>query len=228
MSKIIFNFDDPSWIDSVNLIYQTLSVNNQRGTLFAVTSTITPELTQLYKQLYNNNWDISSHCVTHTDLTTLTNTQLQSQLNDSYNWFISNGFTRSARYLAYPFGSYNLNVINAAKQNYIIARGVTYGLENTITSGNYEIKCFGVYNIVSPQEVIQQIDNAINQNKILVLLFHSIVTTNPDSNLYFYLQPDLKIISDYLKSKSNLVDVSTFSDILQTQTCPPLYINMIF
>ena len=219
-AKIIFNFDDPSWQDSVNLIDQTLSSNNQRGVLFVVTSDSTDSLLQSYHQLYNNGWDISSHTVTHSDLTTLNDQQLQSELNDSYDWLITNGFSRSAGYLAYPYGAFDTRVVDATKKRYVIARSVIYGLQDTITAGDYAIKIFEVDDIISPQEVMGEIDTAISQNKTLVLLFHTIVIDNPAPSTYTYSQSNLQQISNYIKSKSNAIDVVTYSDLLTT-TPPP-------
>ena len=216
-AKLIFNFDDGTIGDLV--AEPILTANNQRAVSFITISWLDHKdfmtLDNL-KRLQRLGWDISSHTISHPDLTTLDDNNLTIELNNSYDWFINNGFQKSAGFLAYPFGYYNNNVITKAKQRYILARSVESGiLPHMIPEYRddlYKLKIIEARNNTPVQLVKDKIDNTIDQGQLIILVFHRIVKNNPSK--YEYLESDFKQISDYVTSRGPDIDVVTFTDYM--------------
>lgn len=214
-AKIIFNFDDGTIGDLV--AEPILTANNQRAMSFITTSWLGHKdfmaLDNL-KRLQSIGWDISSHTISHPDLTTLDDNNLTIELNNSYDWFVNNGFQKSAGFIAYPYGDYNDAVIEKTKQRYILARSVERDIQPHMIpeyrDGLYKLKIVEARNDTSVQLIKNRIDTAIYQGQLIILVFHRIVKNNPRK--YEYLESDFKQISDYVKNRSSDIDVVTFSD----------------
>ena len=227
MAKCVITFDD-NYDSTYNAAKPIMDANGQRGVCFVVTSYVGStvsnskmSLSQL-KTLYSSGWDISDHTVNHLDLTTLSASDLDTQVNGGYSWLVANGFQRSAKFFAYPFGAGfdNAAVISKVKENHVLARSVVWGtyqalLSPTITDPNYALKDFNIFNTTPLAAVLAEIDEAINQKGLLILTLHKLVDTASQSTDYTLIS-DFKVISDYLASKSGSIDVVTFSDLLNT------------
>lgn len=216
-AKIIFTFDDGTIGDLV--AEPILTANNQKAVSFVAISWLNHTnfmtLDDL-RRLQSLGWDISSHTMSHPNLTVLDDNNLTLELNNSYNWLVNNGFQKSAGYLAYPFGLYNDKVVEKVKQRYIFSRAVDNGIQshlaNTLGDGLYKLKIMEARNITSVQSVKDRISSTIDQGQLIILLFHKIVSNSPTK--YEYLESDFKQISDYVKNRSSDIDVITFSDYL--------------
>ncbi len=246
MPKVIFTFDDGD--TGVYLkAFPIMKANNQPGVAFLITGQVPGasgtrgwadlSLNQA-NDLYANNWDISSHTVNHYDLTTRSAAALNTELANSKNWLNSSGFIRSYRFLAYPYGAYNTNVIAAVKANgYLAARTVNdnaggYKAYKLTDPDIFEMKTLMVYPFpvygeagAPPNVVKNKINDTITQDGLLILSFHIIT----DSCCIFganapeeYKTSDFKIISDFLKSKEDAgqLKVVTMSEYFGTSPSP--------
>lgn len=215
-AKVIFNFDDGTSGDS-DIVEPILSMNNQKAVSFVPIDWLnSPDYMTIdnLKKLQSAGWDISSHTVSHPNLTALDDSALVAELNNSYDWLVNNGFQKTAGFIAYPYGYWNDNVIAKTKQRYIFARGVKSGIEQHLSPGYgynlYKLKIVDIYKGITVQSVKDKIDFAIDQGGLIILVFHRIVYSNPSESQY--LSSDLQQISDYIKSRSSDIDVVTFSD----------------
>lgn len=221
-AKIIFTFDDGTVGDLE--AEPILTANNQKAVSFVVVSWIgsTNFMTlEDLKKLQSKGWDISSHTVTHPNLTAIDNSAMIKELNDSYDWLVENGFQKSAGFLAYPFGYYNDNVITETKKRYMFARiAISEDTQRHISpelgDGLYKLEAIDGRNNTSVQSIKDRINTTINEGQLIILLFHRIVDNNPTE--YQYLKSDFKDISDYAKNRNSDIDVITFSDYLVTDT----------
>ena len=239
MSKVMLTFDD-GWTDDYYKALPIMQANHQNGTAFIITGEVASasgrtgieymNLSQL-KALYSAGWDLSSHTVTHPDLTTLSATSLNSELVKSKAWLNNSGFTKASRFLAYPYGAYNSNVETAVKNaGYISARTVEYG---TMTSNLYELPTLLTYGVpgygnpATPVSYVEtEINKSISSNGVLTITFHLISdvcckagTNAPEE----YKTSDFKAISDFLKNKSdaNQLEVITMSQYFGTSIPTP-------
>lgn len=239
MSKVMITFDD-GWTDDYYKALPIMQANHQNGTAFIITGEVANasgragieymNLSQL-KELYSAGWDLSSHTVTHPDLTTLSATSLNSELVNSKAWLNISGFTKASRFLAYPYGAYNSNIETAVKNaGYISARTVDYG---TMTSNLYELPTLLIYGVsgygnpATPVSYVEtEINKSISSNGVLIITFHLISdvcckagTNAPEE----YKTSDFKAISDFLKneSDSNQLQVITMSQYFGTSIPTP-------
>ena len=246
MPKVIFTFDDGD--TSVYLkAFPIMKANNQSGVAFLITSQVPgasgtngwADLSLVQANtLYSNGWDISSHTVNHYDLTTRSVTALNTELANSKNWLNSSGFTRSYRFLAYPYGAYNTNVIAAVNTNgYLVARTVNdnagvYKVYKLTDPDIFEMKTLMVYPFPAygeagapPNVVKNKINDTITQDGLLMLSFHMITDSCCISGANApeeYKTSDFKIISDFLKSKEDAgqLKVVTMSEYFGTSPSP--------
>lgn len=218
-AKLMIEFDDGD-LSAFTKAYPILRANNQTGVSWVVTSWIGDDpihymnLDNL-KTLQGADWDIGSHSAHHVDLTAMTDSQLTSELNDSYDWLTNNNFQKSAGFIAYPRGQFNDAVIDKVKKRYIFGRSVMpesaqQHFTPTDDAIQYIQRVIYVLNTTSVQSVKDQINASINAKLLGILTFHDIVDSNPST--YQYLTTDLQTISDYIKSRSADIDVITYSD----------------
>jgi len=220
-AKLILAFDDGE-TDTLTEAYPVLSANDQHGVSFVVpyyvedTDRWYMNLANL-RTLQNAGWDISSHTYNHTDLATLSDSMLISELNDSYDWLVKNKFQKTAGFVAYPFGTFNDVTLDKVKKRYILGRATKpESAQQHFTPDDEAIqyiqRIIGVYNDTTVQSVKNQINDTINSKLLGILMFHTIAKSNPTQDRYTYLTRDLKSISDYIKSRSGDVDVITYSE----------------
>ncbi|MCE8424861.1 MAG: polysaccharide deacetylase family protein [Candidatus Methanoperedens sp.] len=244
--KVILAFDD-GWTSVYYKALPIMQANNQPGTAFIITGEVKGAtgaegmeymtLAQL-KTLYSAGWDLSSHTVTHPDLTTLSMSAMNTELTTSQNWLITSGFPRGARFLAYPYGAYNTNVISAVKTNgYFAARTVEgtasnypkYKLTDPTVFTMGTLLAAGVPGYgdpaTPPSYVKTEINNTIAANGLLIISFHIIedVCCIAGANApEEYKTSDFKAISDFLKSKQDAgqLEVVTMSNYFGTSSAP--------
>jgi peptidoglycan/xylan/chitin deacetylase (PgdA/CDA1 family) len=244
--KVILAFDD-GWTSQYYKAFPIMQANHQNGTAFIITGEVAGasgqpgmeymNLSQL-KALYNAGWDLSSHTVTHPDLTTLNSTALDSELSTSKNWLNNSGFIKASGFLAYPYGAYDTTVISALQANgYLAARTVnpdpSYPQFTLSSPSIYELPTLIVQGVpgygdpsTPPAYIKNEINNTIASNGLLIITFHIIedVCCVAGANApEEYKTSDFKIISDFLKSKVDVgqLDVVTMSEYFGTSIPAP-------
>ncbi len=221
-STVIITFDDGSRTVYDNA-FPILQANNQKAVAYIIVGRSDRYNNymnwSILKKLYDSGWDISSHTVNHVNLLNLDNRRLNYELNMSLNILISKGFERSAKFIAYPFGENGDNVTSAAKANgYLTGRTTMrqYMTGSTkLTHNNntlYTMTVFEILNDTSITDTEKVINETINKNRNLILVYHIIT---PDSNTSMRTQSSVsnfKIISDYIASRKNDISVITMSE----------------
>ncbi len=216
-AKAIITFDD-GYDDVFNEAFPIMAANGQKGVAF-VTSDYVDTIDHMTKAnlliMRDAGWDISNHTKSHQQLTKLSWEGLDREINGCYQWLVENGFEKSARYFAYPYGLYNDRAIQKVKEKHVLARSVIDdgSQAHLILGGNVEylIKALNVTNKVSVSTVKKAIDEAILTGSPVIIFLHQIVDEEADKSTK-YLTSDFKEISDYLKSRSKDIDVITFDD----------------
>jgi peptidoglycan/xylan/chitin deacetylase (PgdA/CDA1 family) len=111
---VTFNFHD-SFLSTYTKGYPLLKASGYVGSVAAVTgyidSTDGKHMTLAqHKELYNNGWSITSHGVTHRDLTTLSINEVNDELYWSHKYLVDNEMP--TKHFVLPFFSYNAAVIS--------------------------------------------------------------------------------------------------------------------
>ena len=218
---VIMTFDDGR--DSVIARAQPImDANGQKGVAFIPTSLVgTPGYMALanLSYLYGSGWDISSHTVSHNDLSNLGKSNLDFELSQSSAMLEEWGFARSAHFLAYPMHYYDDKVINATRSHYLLARDGSSALEqphfySTDSDLPFALKAYTVGNYTTVNQAKAAIDWQIGQKGLLILTWHTLTDPGEADASSKYPATDFKAISDYLRLKQDqgLLDVITLSD----------------
>lgn len=128
--------------------------------------------------LKDQDSEISSHSVSHRHLTTLSAAELTNELFNSQA-ILQQTFGNSgvANNFASPFGEYNTTVINEIKKYYSSHRSVDTGFNSKDTFNIYNIKVQNIVNTTTIGEIQGWINEALNTNTWLVLVYHEVGTT---------------------------------------------------
>lgn len=204
--KILFTFDDGLESTFTNG-YPVLEKYGIKGTIYAITNNIGVgtgiKLNQL-KALYKNGWDVGNHTTDHSDLTSLSLGDATAKIKDAQDYLLEQGFTRSAKYLAYPFGYANATVYQAASD-----AGVTCGrltsvlingkevLQHNPTYNRYTFRTgYPIYNDATLDGAKSQIDRAIKYGSTLIFITHGVENSSPGT--YNALTSTLDSIAAYV------------------------------
>lgn len=214
---IMIEFDDGRY-NAYSNAYPILNANNQTGVSYVFPSHIGKSgymnISDL-RVLQSASWDISSHTYSHVDLVSVNDSTLISELNNSYDWLIVNNFQKSAGFISYPYGHFNDAVLDKVEKRYVLGRAVAYGAaqQHLISDSaiRYIQRVISVPNDSTVQDVKDKINDTINAKLLGILMFHNIVD-NDNPQQYEYSRTGFKVISDYIKSRENDVDVITNSE----------------
>jgi len=218
--KAIIAFDDAC--DSIVNAKQIMDENGQVGTVFVIPSYVGScgylTLSQL-QMFYEAGWDVSNHGYNHLNLSRLSPTDLEYEVNTAHNWLVTNGFVRSANLFAYQYGSYNDNVISVVREQHSLGRTLVYNtyqpqISNFDYDSQYKLKTFLITNTTSVQDIKDRIDEAILQNGLVILTFHQIVNEDTCYDTQC-LTCQFKEVSDYLKSREADIDVISLSSLYE-------------
>jgi peptidoglycan/xylan/chitin deacetylase (PgdA/CDA1 family) len=225
--KISFTFDD-SLASTYTNVLPILSKYGLTGTDYAITGCIgmitvpntchantdTPYMswTQL-ETLQNDGWEIGSHTVTHPYLATsdatdgqpnvLTAAQVTQELTQSKADLAAHGI--NATDFSTPYGDYNNAVLAQIAKYYASQRGFADQNNNDWPAYNdYIINDYQVEGTTTVAQVEAKIDDAIANNRWLVLTMHNILpkpSTNPDD--YEWGTTQLDQVAAYVKAKQD-------------------------
>ena len=132
----------------------------------------------MVQALYASGQEIGSHTVTHPDLTTISPTAMDSELQTSQS-FLQQLLGTPVANFASPYGAYNNQIVTDALQYYRSYRGTESGYN---ARNNFDIGHLMVQNLVSTTtiaEVQSWINEAKSTNTWLILVYHQI---NPDTS----------------------------------------------
>lgn len=107
----VLTFDDGE-ANVYDVAYPAMASAGFRGVCYVITSQEYDETelmtTEELTTLYNAGWDICGHTHTHTDLAPgVDPATIEYECQTSLNWLLANGFTRSARHMAYPHNQHD-------------------------------------------------------------------------------------------------------------------------
>jgi peptidoglycan/xylan/chitin deacetylase (PgdA/CDA1 family) len=155
------------------------------------------------KALKASGNQISSHSVSHPDLTTLTATQLTNQLKNSQSTLI-NKFGGPVADFASPYGAYNATTISAIQKYYRSHRSTDTGFNTKDNWNIYDLRVQNIYNTTSPAEVQGWVNEAATQHVWLILVYHEVAATpaDPSDVAYTTTPADLEAEIQTIKSSS--------------------------
>ena len=167
-------------------------------------------------ELQAAGWEIGSHGVNHTRLTTLTFPDAMDQLSRSKSLLTQMGL--NVETVAYPLGSSNQNIANYAREVYLAARSTSYTYERycidpsmaALSGEDYAGKGM----TLSLADTKALIDRAIDEGKWLNLFYHKVNSNGTINEPTIPEDVYLAEIAEYLADarQAGLCDVLTFRD----------------
>jgi peptidoglycan/xylan/chitin deacetylase (PgdA/CDA1 family) len=226
-AKISFTFDD-SLASTYTNVLPTLNKYGLTGTDYVITGCVgmitapntchaNPDTTYMswnqIETLQNDGWEIGSHTVTHPYLATsdatdgqpnvLTAAQVTQELVQSKADLAAHGI--NATDFATPYGDYNNAVLTQIAKYYASQRGFADQNNNDWPAYNdYIINDYHVEGATTVAQVEAKINDAIANNRWLVLTMHNILpapSTNPDD--YEWGTAQLDQVAAYVKAKQD-------------------------
>lgn len=222
LPRIVLGFDDASKGVYDNA-YPYMASKNLRGVTYVVPSLVGSSASYCslanLTTMYAAGWDISNHTYNHLDLTTVTETEAETEIQSATTWLLTNGFTRSARHLAVPNGQVNANVTQAiANSNLKTAR-------NSVTKTFYpEIESLlalpaqAIVNTNTAAQAIALVDDAMQKGKSIIFMFHDIQAT--ETGTYVWATSKFQSFVDYLvERKVPVVTINEWYNGLTNPRC---------
>lgn len=165
--------------------------------------------TSQLRELQTSGWDIISHTKTHSALTSLNSTQLETELGESHEWLVNHGFILGSRFIVYPGNGWNGTVLTYA-QDYYLGGGRRVGMqENLPPTTDLSFFAFGAQNTTTLATIQDYIDKARTYSSWLNLYFHDIV--EPANSTYDNTPDFLESVLDYIESSG--LEVKTLSEV---------------
>jgi peptidoglycan/xylan/chitin deacetylase (PgdA/CDA1 family) len=214
-AKVTIMFDD-SHSTVFTLAKPRMDLYGMTGVVYTITGQIAnndyPDrmTTDKLKLLQDNGWDICSHTHTHRTLTTLTQEELEYELDESRKWLLRNGFSRGARHLATPGGTWDNTVLDTVKKYFATHRSTIPDDDCYPVANPYVLHCRNISNTTTLANVQTWVANAIASKSWVSLLFHYIA--DPDTHETQITPTKFNAIIDWLATQD--IDIVTVSDMM--------------
>ncbi|HSW80440.1 MAG TPA: Ig-like domain-containing protein [Candidatus Saccharimonadales bacterium] len=218
---VSITFDD-GWADQYDNALPLLQSNGLNATFYIISGELNVQPTYMspaqVKNLYNAGMEIGSHSITHPDLTTLSQSQLVNEMQQSQTT-LQNLLGAPVTDFAYPYGAYNNNTIAVGAQYYQSQRTVDPGLNTKENFNASKLLIHEVDSDISQAQVKAWVDEAIQQKGWLILVYHEVNTSPVDpSNALYTTQPtDLAAELSYIKQSGVTVE-TVHQALLETQS----------
>ena len=116
--------------------------------------------------------------MTHRDLTTLSATEVETELRDSQAWLKTQFGLPAVPSFASPYGAYNASVLTTVQKYYGSHRTVNGG-QNFKDSNILQLRSHSVNSYITVDTVRGWIDSAAADGSWLILTFHQFVSGTP-------------------------------------------------
>ncbi|MDB5180142.1 MAG: hypothetical protein JWN12_774 [Candidatus Saccharibacteria bacterium] len=155
--------------------------------------------------------EIGSHTVDHPALTSLSATNLTTELSQSQKTLQKDFGTSAALNIASPYGDYNQTVITAIQKYYVAHRSVDVGYNSKDNFNPYNILVQNITTATTPADVASWIAQAKVTNTWLVIVYHNVTPNgvfDADTTSTAYLDAELQEI------KASGIPVKTMTQAL--------------
>lgn len=182
------------------------------GTMYAIPSRATASFVttdQMHQMEAASGWEVAGHGLT--DLTSLSASAAEADVLATKTWLLENGF-RGAGHYAYPGGGYSPTIEAILRRYYTSARTIVSVMRHeTLPPANpHRLRSPSVSPLTSSATVTGYIDNCIANDSWLILTFHDLVVSSPNSVQWEISK--FQAVMDYLSANS--VAVHPVGDVL--------------
>jgi peptidoglycan/xylan/chitin deacetylase (PgdA/CDA1 family) len=213
MVTLSFDDDNHSVYDTA---FPILEASGLPASFYFIGNSLTEEWKTRLKFLEDQGWEIGSHSQTHPDLTTLSDAELEYELQQSKAELEAAGLTVSG--FAYPEGSGTKDgrVLRQVKQYYDYARSASSGYNSPIVD-QYTLRIQSQVSFVSLETMKDWVDEAIENHQWLIILMHAV---DNSGEVYSITPANLTALTGYIKEKvdAGYISAVTTREGLQRST----------
>ncbi|MCA9389901.1 polysaccharide deacetylase family protein [candidate division WWE3 bacterium] len=199
-AKISLTFDDGLTSQYENAL-PILADRNIPATSFIITNLVGSSGYMNWSQVKSlqdtYGWEVGSHSKTHPELPLLSNSQIRKEIAQSATQLANHGIQATS--FATPYGAYDNRVLVEASKYYNVHRGFWDRDDlNTWPFNKTVLMVQSVESSTTLAQVYSWIDQAIAQNKWLILVFHEIQPELLPDYEYTTTIDDFEAIADYI------------------------------
>ena len=216
-SLISIDFDDGN--DNVfTNAYPVMKANSLTGSAFIITNTVGGAGKMTWanlKTLKDEGWLIGSHTHTHSVMTELSESELNTELQTSQNILASKGHIVSSRFIATPGGDWSELIYNRVKEYYLGARYGNSTIKDIIPNAHpLRFDYLSVLNTDTVQSLKDKVDDVIAKKYHHSFTFHSILETPSFSSQYS--TANFTEFCEYVKTKvdAGLLEIVNMKDMI--------------
>ena len=213
---VVLAFDDGRTLSHINAV-PYMNQLGIKGTFYLVGGSIGVDSDTISwaqaRELVAAGHEVGDHTLHHLHLSTLSDAQLTTEMANSKS-LLESQLGVKIRTMAFPYGDYNQTVIKKAAKYYETTGIVAwegYPPYNTFPASHYVMLRREVKSWTTPAEAIGWINEARSSNKLLIMLFHDIVTGTPPDE-WCYTQSNFIQILNYIAA--NRIPTPTVSQAL--------------
>jgi peptidoglycan/xylan/chitin deacetylase (PgdA/CDA1 family) len=219
--QILITFDD--WLKTIYTYgYGYMKARGVRGTFYIVSDTVsgggpTVVTPSQLLEMQSEGWIIGNHTKDHTDLTTLTDAQVQTEVTTCKTYLQGIGITGNGPlHVSYVGGTYNSVTLGAIKTAGMLSGRGAIGTQPdnsplSVYTLDNEQSFSAAYSLASGKAWI---DAIVSRNGRGIALFHDFAESSPTGNQW--LVSDFNAWIDYALSKN--VVFLTIDDLYKLQT----------
>ena len=223
---VMITFDD-GLSSTYAKAFNTMRQLNAPATAYVITDRIGSSsryltLDQLM-EMDQAGWSIANHSHTHKrPLISYAPDTIELELATARDALEDWGLTRASTHVAYPWGNWNLDVLDKMYATGMKTGRMVDDVDHVIWPANGQNYFIGTKLVDyrhTPEDLMGWIDEAIEQERILVLIFHDIV--DADAGREQWLYADFIEIIEYIHEKElPFITVNDFNAIATTNTLP--------
>ena len=192
-------------LDQQNVTATTYPVTSHIGDTFENRSTMTWAQLQ---DLEERGWEIGSHTRTHPDLRTLNESELDEEINGSYQDLTAHGLEPAT--LAAPYGQYDERVRDAVMERYDGFRITEWGTNNRSAPAPSQLSAYWPYDNTTWQDIRAQLDQDLNDGRWAIIMLH---TVSNGSTYDYNIDPaTLQSILTYAETRD--IHIKPVADVL--------------
>lgn len=233
-AAVLFTFDDGR-SSQYTEAFTYMQTKKMLGTCYVVrdyVNTSTYVTSARLAEMYAAGWALGNHTRDHTDLSTLTLSDVQSELTDNKLYLESLGYTRASKHVAYPFGGYN-SIVATAMQNTGMLTGRTIvsgpAIYQPVSKGlynQYSLRTQYMTNSITLANAKARVDLAMATGTPVILTFHRIITPNTGA-VEDWTVEDFRALVDYVATKRDGGQLQVLTiDELYNRIDNPRYLSL--
>jgi len=232
---VMLTFDD-CLVSTYLKAFNYMKTKEARGTAYIITDRIGRQPTCLTVdqliEMDSYGWSIANHSRLHNKpLTEYSLFEIESQLRDAKNALDDWGLTKASAHVAYPWGRWDLNVLQAMRSTGMLTGRVTEHLYHVVWTPEGRDYFIGTRMVGAEhtvEDVKSWIDEALSNQRIIGLCFHDLVDTNKGKMQW--LTEDFIEIVDYISEKNlPFITINDYHALAMTNTLPinDVYVTQI-